>query len=81
MANLNRPRFETFNVNEDAQVAKRLRKPRYYAVEVDGDPGVFQCPAKDNLLWSESQLRGWATAINCELVFTRWSHGKDEPGE
>ncbi len=81
MTNLNRPRFQTFNADDDARAAKRLRKPRYYAVEVDGDPGVFQCPAKDNLFWSESQLREWATRINCELVFTRWGCGKDESGE
>ncbi len=81
MTKLNRATFETFNADEDARAAKHLRKPRYYAVEVDGDPGVFQCPAKDNLFSSESQLREWATAINCEWIIIRWiPGGQDEPG-
>ena len=80
MTKLNRPRFETFNADEEVPTAKRLHKPRYHAVEVDGDPGVFRCPSKDALFYGESQLREWAALVDCELVIARWSQGKDDSG-
>jgi hypothetical protein len=65
---------ETINASEGFQWPP---KPRYHAVEVDGEPDVFQCPAKDDLFWSSSQLREWAGQVDCELILLRWNGGDE----
>jgi hypothetical protein len=54
----------------------RISPPRYHAVEVLGESGVYQCPARGAGVWSEHQLTAWAVKIGAEVALTSWP-GRD----
>lgn len=70
---MNTFKIEIVNANDDCRYPLRSR---YFAREVDGDPDVFRCAARDGLFYTASQLCEWAELVDCELVFIRWIIGE-----
>lgn len=44
------------------------RWPRYLALEVEGEAGIYACPARGPGAWTAKQLWRWAESIGAELV-------------
>lgn len=48
------------------------RAPMCVAVELENEPGVFECPAYAPGLYSLGQLQAWAERVACVLLIVRW---------
>jgi hypothetical protein len=72
---------EVYNTRKFKSGELRLSQPRYYAVEISGEPGVFLCPAKGAETWPVDELKSWAQACGCELVLLRWANSEQPAGE
>src|ERR1700693_5121692 len=53
-------------------VRSRGHWPRYVAVELVDEPGLFGCRVRGPGLWSASQLEVWAVAVGAEIELVEW---------
>lgn len=51
----------------------KLSGPRYHAVEIADEPGIFRCPARGPGQWTAEQLQGWAERVGAEVVLVEWA--------